>query len=73
MPPVSLERQIQPGTFEHTLNYLVDQYIDLSVFEGRYDNDDTGAPAIGPGGSAEDRPVRLFSRHHFQPRDRPGV
>jgi len=34
--PVSLGQQIQPGTFEYTLNYVVDQEIDLKVFERRY-------------------------------------
>jgi len=46
--PISYERQILPGTFEHTLSYLIDHKIDLSVFEGRYQNDDTGAPAYDP-------------------------
>ncbi len=46
--PVSLAQQIQPGTFEYTLNYVVDHEIDLKVFESRYRNDDTGAPAIDP-------------------------
>lgn len=46
--PVSLRNQIQPGTLEYTLNYLVDHEIDLSVFEDRYRNDTTGAPAIYP-------------------------
>ncbi|MEJ2082572.1 MAG: transposase [Acidobacteriota bacterium] len=46
--PVSLRQQIQPGTFEYTLNYVVDQEIDLKVFERRYCNDETGAPAIDP-------------------------
>ena len=46
--PVSLRQQIQPGTFEYTLNYVVDQEIDLKVFERRYRNDETGAPAIDP-------------------------
>jgi len=46
--PISYERQILPGTFEHTLSYLIDNKIDLSVFEGRYRNDDTGAPAYDP-------------------------
>jgi len=48
MVPVSLERQIQPGTFEYALNYLVDKHIDRSVFDERYSNDETGAPAIDP-------------------------
>jgi transposase len=46
--PLSLSEQIQPGTFEYALNYIVDTHIDLSVFDGRYCNDDTGAPAFDP-------------------------
>lgn len=46
--PVSFDRQIQPGTFEFTLSYLIDNKIDLSVFEQLYKNDDTGAPAYNP-------------------------
>jgi transposase len=48
MLPVSYERQILPGTFEHTLSYLIDNKIDLSVFADRYRNDDGGAPAYDP-------------------------
>jgi transposase len=46
--PISFDRQILPGTFEHTLNYLIDEKIDLSVFEARYKNDEGGAPAYDP-------------------------
>ncbi len=46
--PVSFERQILPGSFEYTLNKLIDKDIDLSVFEARYRNDETGAPAYDP-------------------------
>ena len=48
MLPISFDRQVLPGTFEHTLNYLIDEKIDLSVFEARYRNDDGGAPAYDP-------------------------
>lgn len=48
MLPVSYQRQILPGTFEHTLNELIDREIDLTVFESRYRNDATGAPAYDP-------------------------
>ena len=48
MLPVRLADQLQPGTFEYTVNYLVDNEIDLSVFESRYCNDETGAPAYDP-------------------------
>ena len=45
MLPVHLQDQLQPGTFEHTIDYLVDNEIDLSGFDSRYKNDETGAPA----------------------------
>ena len=46
--PISLDKQILPGTFEHTLNYLIDNELDLSIFDNRYSNDLTGAPAYDP-------------------------
>ena len=46
--PIAFSNQILPGTFEHTLNYLIDNEFDLSVFEQRYHNDETGAPAYDP-------------------------
>jgi transposase len=46
--PVSFSEQILPGTFEYTLNYLIDHEVDLAVFEHRYRNDETGAPAYDP-------------------------
>ena len=46
--PISFSRQILPGTFEHTLNHIVDHELNLSVFDARYQNDETGAPAYDP-------------------------
>ncbi len=46
--PVHFDKQIIAGTFEHTLHYLIDNEIDLSVFDLRYQNDETGAPAYDP-------------------------
>ncbi|MBI2313994.1 MAG: transposase [Betaproteobacteria bacterium] len=48
MVAVSYERQILPGTFEHTLNHLIDHDIDLGPFAARYVNEETGAPAYDP-------------------------
>ena len=48
MVAVSYERQVLPGTFEHTLNHLIDHDIDLGPFAARYVNDETGAPAYDP-------------------------
>jgi transposase len=46
--PIAFSNQILPGTFEYTLNHLIDNEFDLSVFEQRYHNDETGAPAYDP-------------------------
>jgi transposase len=46
--PIAFSQQILPGTFEYTFNYLIDKEVDLSVFEQRYHNDETGAPAYDP-------------------------
>jgi transposase len=46
--PVDLSRQLLPGTFEHALNHLLDHAIDLSCFDTRYRNDETGASAYPP-------------------------
>jgi transposase len=46
--PVYFDKQILPGTFEYTLHYLIDNEIDLSLFDGRYRNEETGAPAYDP-------------------------
>ena len=46
--PIVLSQQIMPGTFEHTISLLVEDFLDMSVFESRYKNDDTGRPAYDP-------------------------
>jgi transposase len=46
--PIHFDKQILPGTFEYSLSYLIDNEIDLSLFDSRYNNDETGAPAYDP-------------------------
>jgi transposase len=46
--PVSFQEQVVPGSFEYALNHIIDNHMDLSVFDERYDNDETGAPAFDP-------------------------
>jgi transposase len=48
MIPVSLENQLMPGTLEHTIHEVVEKKIDLSIFEDKYNNDETGSPAYNP-------------------------
>jgi transposase len=45
---IDLGAQLLPGTFEHTLNHLLEQAIDLRSFDARYRNDTTEAPAYAP-------------------------
>lgn len=45
---IRFHEQIIPGTFVHALNYIVDHQLDLTIFEKRYKNDETGASAYNP-------------------------
>lgn len=47
--PVNFSAQILPGTFEHALSALIDDDLDLSLFEAAFKNDEKGAPAYHPG------------------------
>ena len=46
--PIDLAQQFLPGTFEYALNHLLSGPIDLSGFDARFRNDETGAPAYAP-------------------------
>lgn len=46
--PVLLENQLMPGTLEYAIHHVVEERIDLSFFEERYRNDETGRKAIDP-------------------------
>jgi transposase len=46
--PVSLEDQLVPGTLEFALHALVDTRMDMSVFDEKYRNDETGRAAYDP-------------------------
>jgi transposase len=46
--PIDLAQQLLPGTFEHALNHLLDNELDLSDFDARFCNDATGASAYPP-------------------------
>jgi len=46
--PVSLEDQLMPGTLEFAIHNLVEKRLDLSIFEGKYRNDETGRAAYDP-------------------------
>jgi transposase len=48
MIPVSLEDQLMPATLEFAIHALVEDRMDLSVFEDRYNNDETGRWAYDP-------------------------
>lgn len=48
MVVVNFQDQIQPGTFEYALHYLIEEKLDLSVFDPEYRNDDNGRPAYDP-------------------------
>ena len=48
MIPVSLEAQLVPGTLEFAINTLVERRMDMSVFDGNYQNADVGRSTYDP-------------------------
>ena len=48
MIPLALEDQIQEGTFEFALNQLIEDELDLSALDAKFENDQTGASAYDP-------------------------
>ena len=48
MVVINYLEQIQPGTFEFALHYLISEKLDLSAFHQPYKNDTEGRPAYDP-------------------------
>jgi transposase len=48
MVPINLAQQLLPGTFEFTLNEIVDHQLNLAVFDRFYNNDEAGPKAYSP-------------------------
>jgi len=48
MVVVNYADQLQPGTFEHAIHFLIEQKLDLTIFHPSFKNDDTGRPAYDP-------------------------
>lgn len=58
MVVINYRDQLQPGTFEHAVHYLIQHKLDLSIFYPRYRNENTGRRAYDP---AILLPVILFA------------
>ncbi|TCS34668.1 IS1182 family transposase [Reinekea marinisedimentorum] len=48
MVVIDYQQQLQPGTFEHAIHFLIHNKLDLSIFNDLYANDDGGRPAYDP-------------------------
>ena len=48
MIPVSLENQLIPDTLEYAVHHIIEDHLDLGIFNERYNNDETGRKAIDP-------------------------
>jgi transposase len=46
--PISLQEQIMPGSLEYAISTLVDKRMDMSLFDGKYRNDEMGCRAYDP-------------------------
>jgi transposase len=45
---INFQDQLQAGTFEHAIHYLINYKLDLSIFHPAYNNDSGGRPAYDP-------------------------
>ena len=48
MVVINYQDQLQPGTFEHAIHFLITNKLDLSVYFSAYKNKDNGRPAYDP-------------------------
>ena len=48
MIAINFQDQLQPGTFEHAIHYLIDKKLDLTIFYPNFKNEDNGRPAYDP-------------------------
>ena len=48
MVVINFNDQLQPGTLEHAIHYLINHKLDLSIFNSAYKNDLTGRLAYDP-------------------------
>src|SRR5690606_38990668 len=48
MVVINYKDQLQPGTFEYAIHFLIENKLDLSFFDKNYTNDDGGRPAYDP-------------------------
>ena len=48
MVVINFRDQLQPGTFEYAVHYLIHEKLDLSIFDYAYHNKDGGRPAYNP-------------------------
>jgi len=48
MVPISLENQLMAGTIEFAIHTLVENEMDMSRFDERYRNDESGCKAYDP-------------------------
>lgn len=46
--PISLQEQIMPGSLEYAIHTLVDERMDMNLFDEKYRNDDMGRRAYDP-------------------------
>jgi len=48
MVPVSLDKQLSAGSLEYAIHRVIEEYVDTSIFDDKYRNDETGCCAYDP-------------------------
>ncbi len=71
--PVSLKEQLMPGSLEYAIHTLVDERMDVSLFDEKYRNDETGRRAYDPRILLKVVSARVFQRTDIIEEDRAGM
>ena len=71
--PISLQEQVMPGSLEYAICTLVDERMDMSLFDEKYRNDDIGTPCIRSPDSAKGSTAGVFTGADLVKEDRAGV
>ena len=71
--PVYLDAQLMPGTLEFAIHTLVEERLDMSVFDQKYNNDDTGCAAYDPKVHLEGGFIGLRQGAYLFEKDRAGL
>lgn len=71
--PVSLSEQITPGALDFAIQVLVEERMNMTRFDGKFNNDETGCKAYNPKIFTQNNIVGIFTGDNSFEEHRKGV